>query len=134
MLDPLPPENIASAEEVVESAKKDLKSAMMEHGEATDSLCSLLERAKSLGLRSKVRSAVDLKSSPLSGEPCVSQVSVLIINNAVYSKVEQIEGKIAEFASELLAGVTAIAEVESRSKVLEDYQQEVQKSKEQLQR
>lgn len=52
------------------------------------------------------------------------------MNLGLKSKVEQIEGKIAEVARELLAGAAATVE----EKVPEEYQQETQRSREELQR
>ena len=52
------------------------------------------------------------------------------MNLGLKSKVEQIEGKIAEVARELLAGAAATAE----EKVPEEYQRETQRSREELQR
>ena len=53
------------------------------------------------------------------------------MNLGLRSKVEQMEEKIAEVASELLAGAN---EAEPNGKVLEEYWQEVQRSREELQR
>ena len=93
-----PLEDIASSEDAVQAAKRDLEAAQEEHKETVTTLKSLLDSAMNLGLR---------------------------------SKVEQMEEKIAEVASELLAGAN---EAESNGKVLEEYQQEAQRSREELQR
>lgn len=93
-----PLEDIASSEDAVQAAKRDLETAQEEHNKTSTTLKSLLDSAMNLGLR---------------------------------SKVEQMEEKIAKVASELLAGAD---EAESNSKMLEQYQEEAQRTREELQR
>ena len=93
-----PLEDIASSEDAVQAAKRDLETAQEEHKKTSTMLKSLLDSAMNLGL---------------------------------WSKVEQMEEKIAKVASELLAGAD---ETESNSKMLEEYEQEAQRTREELQR
>ena len=93
-----PLEDIASSEDAVQAAKRDLETAQEEHNKTSTTLKSLLDSAMNLGLQ---------------------------------SKVEQMEEKIAKVASELLAGAD---EAESNSKMLEQYQEEAQRTREELQR
>lgn len=93
-----PLEDIASSEDAVQAAKRDLETAQEEHNKTSTTLKFLLDSAMNLGLR---------------------------------SKVEQMEEKIAKVASELLAGAD---EAESNSKMLEQYQEEAQRTREELQR
>ena len=50
------------------------------------------------------------------------------------SKVEQIEAKLSQIHSEVLEGAASIAEAVSSNRVLEEYQHEVEKTREELQR
>ena len=48
------------------------------------------------------------------------------------SKVKELQETVASLVSDLLSGAVTVAEIESNSKVLKEYQQEVEKSAEQL--
>ena len=79
----------------------------------------------------------DLQSAQLEHKETVSSLKSLLeqaMDLGLRSKVAQIESKMAGVVTDLLTGTATMAEVETDSKVLEEYQREAQRSKEQLQR